>query len=119
MVTILVVDDEPDVRNTTKRVLESEGYTVITASNGDECLETMERESPNLILMDIMMPGTPVKEVIRQIGGIPVVFLSVVRVEEAEKRVIMERDNVVGFIQKPYDVAELLRDVKRFLSAYS
>lgn len=114
MTTILVVDDEPDVRNTTKTVLERGGYTVLTAGSGDECLEILKNEKPDLVLMDIMMPGTPVREVVKEID-VPIAFLSVVRTTEAEREELLERDNIVAFIQKPFDVDELLERVKKIL----
>ena len=91
--TIMVVDDEPDIRNTVKLIMEKEGYNVITAVNGDDCLKKVQKVKPNLILLDIMMPGTPVREIVPQLKGIKVVYLSVVRVSEAEKENLMKSKN--------------------------
>ena len=66
---IMVVDDEPDIRATVKTVLEKNGYKVVTAVDGDDCLKKLKKEKPDLILMDIMMPGTPVREVVPTIVG--------------------------------------------------
>ena len=63
--TIMVVDDEPDNITTIKTILESNGYKVITAVNGDDCLKKLKRAHPDLILMDVMMPGTPVNIVVK------------------------------------------------------
>jgi CheY-like chemotaxis protein len=113
--TILIVDDEPDIRATVKTILEKNNYQVITAINGDDCLKKLEKNSPNLILMDIMMPGTPVKEVVKKIKKYNLVYLSVVRTSEAEKEDLLNQKNVVGFIQKPFDINNLLREIKRIL----
>jgi len=115
MKTIMVVDDEPDVRETTKLVLEKNGYKVITAINGDDCLEKLKKGKPALILMDIMMPGTPVREIIGKIKGIPIAYLSVVRTSEAEKEELLKSGNIVDFIQKPFDINELLARVKKIV----
>ena len=54
--TILVVDDELDIRQSVKMILEKNGYTVLTAENGDDCLIKIKDTTPDLILLDIMMP---------------------------------------------------------------
>ncbi len=113
---IMVVDDEPDVRATVKTVLEKNGYNIITAVSGDDCLKKLKKEKPDLILMDIMMPGTPVREVIPKIKGIKIAYLSVVRTSEAEKEDLMKSDNIVDFIQKPFDINDLLKRVKKLVS---
>jgi DNA-binding response OmpR family regulator len=109
--TIMVVDDEPDIRNTVKTVLEKNGFNVLTAISGDDCLEKLKKDSPDLILMDIMMPGTPVKDIIPKIKQ-KVAYLSVVRTSEAEKEELMKSKNIVDFIQKPFDIDELLKRVR-------
>ena len=55
--TIMIVDDEPDLRSTVRTVLKKEGFNVITAVNADDCLEKLKKVTPNLILLDIMMPA--------------------------------------------------------------
>ncbi|MFH1682591.1 MAG: response regulator [Candidatus Woesearchaeota archaeon] len=114
--TIMIVDDEPDNLTTVQTILEKKGYGVITAVNGDDCLKKLkDGEKPDLILMDIMMPGTPVKEVVKKIKGIKIAYLSVVRTSEAEKEDLLGQKNIVGFIQKPFDINELLERVKKII----
>lgn len=112
---ILVVDDEDDNRTTVKTILKKEGYEVITAINGDDALKKWTAEKPDLILMDIMMPGTPVKEIIPKMVGSKIVYLSVVRTSEAEKEDLMASKNVIDFIQKPFDIKDLINTVKKVL----
>ena len=107
---VLVVDDEADNRQTVKTVLESEGYAVVTAVSGDDCLKKLEKEDPDLVLMDIMMPGTPVMEVVKHIKK-PLAYFSVVRLSESEMKDMLKPKNVKGFIQKPFDVDELVEKV--------
>jgi DNA-binding response OmpR family regulator len=116
MKTILVVDDEPDVRDTVKMILEKRGYRVITAVDGDDCLNRLHEANPDLILLDIMMPGTPVKNVVEQIKNSKIAFLSVVRISEAEKCDLLKQKNIVDFIQKPFDVDELIRRIGAILN---
>jgi len=112
--TILVVDDESDIRTTVKTILEKEGYNGITAVNGDDALDKLKKEKPALILLDIMMPGTPVREVVKKIKNVKIVYLSVVRTSEAEKEELLGQKNIVDFIQKPFDVKDLIKRVKKF-----
>jgi len=114
---ILIVDDEPDNRTTVKAVLVKEGYDVETAVSGDDALKKWTKSKPALVLMDIMMPGTPVKDIIPKMKGTKVVYLSVVRTSEAEKEDLMASKNIVGFIQKPFDIDDLVKQVKKFVGA--
>ena len=111
--TIMIVDDEPDIRATVKTILEKNGYKVVTAVDGDDCLLKLPKQKVDLVLMDIMMPGTPVKEVVPKIKGVKVAYLSVVRTSEAEKEQLMKSKNIVDFIQKPFDIEGLLKKVKQ------
>ena len=112
---IMVVDDEADIRNTVKTIMEKEGYQVVIAVSGDDCLKKLKKFSPKLILMDIMMPGTPTRDIVPQIKGAKVAYLSVVRTSEAEKEDLMKSKNVVDFIQKPFDIEELVKRVKKLV----
>jgi len=115
MKTILVVDDEPDIRDSVKMILESRGYTVDTAENGDECLKKIKDSKPDLVLLDIMMPGTPVTEIVKKINDVKIAFMSVVRISEARKKGLCTKDNIVDFIQKPFDVGDLVGRVELIL----
>ena len=111
---ILVVDDEADNRTTVKAILEKEGYSVVTANNGDDALKKSESDKPDLVLMDIMMPGTPVREIVPKIKS-KVAYLSVVRTSEAEKEDLLKSKNVIDFIQKPFDINDLVKKVKKII----
>ena len=112
---IMVVDDEADIRSSVKTILEKEGYEVITAVNGDDCLKKLEKGKPDLILLDIMMPGTPVREVVKKIKNVKISYLSVVRTSEAEKEKLLGQNNIVDFIQKPFDIKDLVKRVKKIV----
>jgi CheY-like chemotaxis protein len=110
---VMIVDDEIDVRDTIKMVLEKAGYEVLAASSGDECLKMLENgKKPDLILMDIMMPGTPVKDVVSKIKEIKIMYFSSVRMSDEEKKNLEQTENVVGFIQKPFDINKFIEKVK-------
>jgi len=114
--TIMIVDDEPDNVSTVRSVLEKEGYNILVAVTADDCLKQVQGGAkPDLILMDIMMPGTPVKEIIPKLGNIKISYLSVVRTSEAEKEDLMKNEMIVGFIQKPFDIKDLAKKVKKIV----
>ncbi len=114
--TILVVDDEPDVRESVKMILEVNHYKVITAEDGDDCLKKLKEVKPDLILLDIMMPGIPVDDIIEQIKDIKIAFMSVVRISDARKRGLCTQDNIVDFFQKPFNVSDLIDRVELILN---
>jgi DNA-binding response OmpR family regulator len=113
---IMIVDDEPDIRTPVKEVLERNGYKVSVAVNADDCLKKVRAgEKPDLILMDIVMPGTPVRKIVPKLGKIKIVYLSVVRTSEAEKADLMKNKNIVDIIQKPFELSELVKRVKNLI----
>jgi len=114
--TIMVVDDESDIRDTVEEVLKRNGYDVITAVNADDCLDKLKKRTPDLILLDIMMPGTPVRIAAPKMKA-KIAFLSVVRVSEAEKENLLKSKNVVGFLEKPFNIDTLLKKVKKLTEA--
>lgn len=115
MKTVLVVDDEQDIRESITTILENKGYAVVVASNGDDCLKKLRKVTPDLILLDIMMPGMRVRDLLKKIKKFKVIFCSVVRISEAEKEDLLQFGNVVDFVQKPFKYKELLKTVAKHL----
>ena len=112
---ILVVDDEPDLREMVKLALSKAGYDVDTAVDGDDCLKKLEEITPDIILLDIMMPGTPVNELIHLIKDINIAFLTVVGISKVEKDELFSQDNIIDYIQKPFDIDDLVQRVNGIL----
>ena len=115
MKTVMVVDDEEDIRESVKTILKINGYNVITANDGDDCLDKINHETPDLILLDIMMPGRPVADIVKQITHIKIVFMSVVRKTDAENKGLCDQDNVVDFLQKPFNLNDLIFKIETLL----
>jgi len=110
---ILVVDDEQTVRDFLQRVLETAGYTVITASSGEEALGKMSQFDIGLVLLDIIMPGLDGFEVLdymRQYVNIPVIMLS--GIHEATTKVDTLTLGADDYITKPFSVEELLARIQ-------
>jgi CheY-like chemotaxis protein len=123
MAKIMVVDDEKDIRLSVKSILRSQGYQVVLASNADECLKLVKKEKPDLILMDILMPGTSVNDILPKLNKFKIIIFSVVSL--AEKKVVetgravphsVEHDNVVDYLSKPFSMKDLLSKVKNALA---
>jgi len=113
---ILVVDDDPPSVKMTAFLLREEGYEVITADNGRAALEMVQSQSPDLVIMDVMMPhidGLEVTRRIRQTMDVPIIILSA-KGETADKVTGLE----VGaddYLAKPFEPSELLARVKAVL----
>lgn len=118
---ILVVDDEPDILETISEILNLEGYTVFTARDGNDCLEKLDDVIPDIILLDIMMPGLTTKEILDQIEqdkrlkDTKIIFITAVGMTEAEKEELLSREKVIDFIQKPFELDELLSKIRAVL----
>jgi len=113
--TILIVDDQEDIRFSIKSLLEKHGYVVYTAQDGDDCLNKLKDVKVDLVLLDIMMPGIPVRELIEQIKDPKIAFLSAVRMSDLEKDELM-KENIVAYIQKPPTNEQLLQQINKILS---
>ena len=113
---ILVVDDEEDIRKSVKMILEVNGYEVYTAIDGDDLLNKLSQITPDLILLDIMMPGPPIQDIIKRIQDIKIAFMSVVRISDARKRGLCSQDNIVDFFQKPFNVTDLIDRIELILA---
>jgi DNA-binding response OmpR family regulator len=114
--TILVVDDEPIVRDVVVRYLEREGYRTLEAADGDAAREVIERTDPDLVVLDLMLPGTDGLELcrwIRSTSELPVIMLTA-RGEEADRVVGLEL-GADDYVTKPFSPRELAARVRTIL----
>ena len=138
---ILIIDDEPDIVTFLSAVLEEHGYTSISAQDGVEGLETLRREKPDLVLLDLMMPkksGITMFQELRkdpELGQIPVVVVTgVSEVTGVDFRNFMYKQPLKdekkfvettgltkytipdGYVEKPIDPDELMKAIKKALN---
>ncbi len=116
MSTILVVDDEPLVRDVVVRYLERDGFRTLTAGDGDEAKMLLARASPSLVVLDVMLPGTDGLSLCRWIranSDLPVILLTA-RGEEADRIVGLEL-GADDYVTKPFSPRELATRVKTVL----
>ena len=117
MTTVLVVEDEPMVRQVVTRYLERDGHRVVTAEDGDAARGLIEREAPSLVLLDVMLPGRTdglaLCRWIRSTSNLPVILLTA-RVDEADRIVGLEL-GADDYVTKPFSPRELATRVKTVL----
>jgi two-component system, OmpR family, KDP operon response regulator KdpE len=110
---ILIVDDEPQIRRVVKTALEAHRYEAVEAKSGEEALEMVGRQTPDLILLDINMPGmggiAACRE-IRAVSEVPIIVLSV-RNSEADKIAGLDA-GADDYITKPFSVNELMARIR-------
>ncbi|HEV8489322.1 MAG TPA: response regulator transcription factor [Candidatus Limnocylindrales bacterium] len=106
--TILVVDDEPTLRETLVDALEADGFRVVAAADGRAALERFRAEKPDLVLLDLMLPelsGIEVCRIIRRESGVPIVMLTA-KDSELDKVVGLEL-GADDYVTKPFSLREL------------
>ena len=117
MNTILVVDDEPLIRDVVVDLLRDAGFAVVTADDGRAALEMVQHEAPSLVLMDVMMPrmdGCAAFQAMREHAhgdGLPVILMSAMA-EPADLD-----PEITAFLRKPFDLDQLLALVARLLAS--
>jgi DNA-binding response OmpR family regulator len=114
--TVLVVDDEPIVRDVVVKYLRREGYRTLEAGDGDSALALVDQEQPDLVVLDLMLPGIDGLAVCRRIRArseLPVIMLTA-RVEEADRIVGLEL-GADDYVTKPFSPRELAARVKTVL----
>lgn len=111
---VLVVDDDPGIREFIRVALQGEGYRVVTAPNGLRALEAMAERPPAVVLVDLMMPvmdGWQFHARVRETNPeVPVVFMTA----GARARAEAEAHRAAGHLSKPFDLDDLIDTVARF-----
>ncbi len=114
---IMVVDDEENLLILIRDLLDSKGFDVVTAGNGREALEIIENEKPDLLLLDIMMPGMKGTDVAKKIRETPktrktkIVFLTILKSKEINYRTL-KKLMILDYITKPFDNNDLIRRIE-------
>jgi len=117
--TILIVDDEPQIRRVLRTTLSSDGYVVIEAKNGEEAIDMVIRERPDLILLDVNMPGITGLEACRKIRFSfegPIIMLTV-RSEQHDKIVALD-SGADDYVVKPFAIEELRAHIRAALRRF-
>ncbi len=113
--TVLIVDDDPDIRLAVQTVLQREGYRTLTASDGNAGLAVAERESPDLVVVDMMMPkksGFLVLEKLKSRPDGPKVIMITAN-EGSRHKAYAEVLGVDEYLRKPFEMARLVEAAQR------
>ncbi len=114
--TILVVDDEPQIRRVMRTTLASNGYSVIEARSGEEALEMLRTDQPDLILLDVNMPGMGGLEACREMREHSDVAIIVLTVRNTEQDKVLALDaGADDYVVKPFSMEELLARIRAAL----
>ena len=123
--TILIIDDDPIYVKSTKAILESHGYQVISAQNGDEGLASMRQKVPDLVLLDVMMDwileGVTISQEMmsqRELQRVPIIMVTAIR---SEYRGLFPQDqylHIDSWMDKPCAPDELLSEVEKTLARH-
>lgn len=130
MAKILVVDDDPDIREALTMILESQGYQVVTAQDGIEALANLKAETPDLMVLDLLMPKMDGFAVCKELkhpkwskyADIPILILTSVREEASRRRYELETGmelDVADYVEKPIIPPVLLQRVEKLLKKRS
>ena len=123
MPKVLVVDDDPQVLKLLRVNFELEGFDVLSATNGEEALEMVGKDTPDVVVCDVMMPGIDGLEVVRRLRAQPdTAALPLVVVSAKAQRADIRAGLKLGadeYVTKPFDPAELIATVQRLLDERS
>jgi two-component system, OmpR family, KDP operon response regulator KdpE len=117
---ILVVDDEPQIRRVLRSTLSTQGYVITDAKTGEEALELLRKERPDLVLLDMNMPGIGGIETCREIrraSDAPIIMLTV-RNAERDKVAALDA-GADDYVVKPFGIEELLARIRAALRRYA
>ncbi len=113
---VLVVDDEPQIRRSLQVNLEGKGYQVLTAEDGEQAVQVMAHQPPDVIVMDLLLPGIDGIELTRRLrkdSAVPIIFLSAIG--EEQKKIDALEAGADDYVTKPFSVDELLARIKSVL----
>jgi len=124
---VLVVDDDPDIRDVLEALLESEGFETVLANDGEQALEAIKKENPDLMILDLLMPVMDGFAVCKQLQdprwskwkNMPVLILTSVREEVSQRRYELETGlslDVDDYVEKPIDPDVVIDRVKKLLA---
>lgn len=118
MVNILVVDDERHVRNLIKKILEENGYDVVTVATGEEALVELRKARFDLLILDLKLPGISGTELLRRMKqeGIDIPILVVTAITNANPIVEAMKYGAMDYLSKPFPTQDLLKKVEELLN---
>jgi DNA-binding response OmpR family regulator len=120
MSKIMIVDDNIDIVDTLKAIMEMEGHGTEIAYNGEEFIKKVRTVKPDLVLLDIMMPGLKTKDILEKLeekglNDLRIMLISVVRFSKEEEKALLDQYKIKDYVTKPFDVPDLINRVRNAL----
>lgn len=116
MKNILIIDDDLHIGNALEEALEAENYGIFRAYSGTEAIYVLKQSKPDLVLLDLMLPGLSGEEVLPHIKGIPVIIMSAKT--DIDNKVELLLGGAIDYITKPFHIKELLARISVHLRTY-
>jgi len=114
MTKIMIVDDEQDLREMIELMLHKEGFVTNTAENGLDLLNKIDDFQPDLVTLDVMMPGLTTREILDKLKEKKtkpkIILLTVVRYSEEEKQKLYQK-GIVDYVTKPFELSTLINTI--------
>ena len=112
----MIVDDETDLRDMLNLMLHKEGFETATAESGDDFLSKIDTFQPELVTLDVMMPGLTTREILEKLKEKKtkpkIILLTVVRYSEEEKQKLVQR-GIVDYVTKPFELDHLINTIHK------
>lgn len=116
MAKVMIVDDHKEIVDTLKMIVTKEGHKTAEAYNGEELVSKVVGEKPDLILLDVMMPGLTTKQILDKLKALKVktkiILVTVVRFSDEEKAALMKGTSIVDYVTKPFDLMDIVKRLK-------
>jgi len=119
---ILIVDDDPDFRELLDLMLRKEGIQTTIAENGEDFLNKIDDFQPDLVTLDVMMPGLTTEEILEKLikkkCKPKIILLTVVRYSKETLEKILNKGNIVAYIDKPFDLDDFIDTINELLQTH-
>jgi len=119
---ILIVDDEPDFREMLTLMLYKEGFETATAENGEDFLNKIDDFQPDLVTLDVMMPGLTTEEILEKLikkkCKPKIILLTVVRFSKEVLAELLKNESIVSYIKKPFDLDDFIGIIDELLQTH-
>ena len=116
MAKIMVVDDQKMMRDMINTMLKKQGYETETAENGEDFLNKVDSFQPELVTLDVMMPGLKTQEILEKLkekqAKPKIILLTVIQFTDEQRDKLFKMGDVVDYITKPFDLHDLMDTVK-------
>jgi DNA-binding response OmpR family regulator len=120
MAKIMIVDDNRDIAETLMNIMDIEKHETEIAYNGEEFIEKVDKFKPDLVLLDVMMPGLKTKDILaklkeKKMEHLKIILVTGVRFSEEERKLLINEFKIKDYITKPFEVPEIIKRVRILL----